>query len=102
LKNQPEVQHSLESIGNGPNRTEDTIFFSKLSRHYKKILKLKYWRGTQMFKEGDLVMITYHLMNGEMGIAIMSKDFGMGIRWCVHLTNGRDLWFPEYEMKKVV
>jgi hypothetical protein len=54
-----------------------------------------------MFKEGDLVMVTYHPMNGEMGIAVMSKDFGMGIRWCVHLTTGADLWFPEYELEKV-
>jgi len=34
-----------ENIGNGLEPAEELSSFSKLSRRYKKILKLKYWRG---------------------------------------------------------
>ena len=55
----------------------------------------------QKFKKGDLVMITYPPMDGNFAIIIGSGDFGMGIRWLVHLTGGQDLWFPEDEMVMV-
>jgi len=54
------------------------------------------------FKKGDLVMIAYPPMDGNFAIIIGSGDFGMGIRWLVHLTGGQDLWFPEDEMVMVV
>jgi len=67
----------------------------------------------QKFKKGDLVMITRppclandafaHLgtMEGEFAVIIKSKDFGMGNRWLVHLTNGQELWFPKNEMVRM-
>ena len=54
-----------------------------------------------MFKKGDLVMITYPLMEGDFAVIIKSENFGMGIRWLVHLTNGQELWFPKNEMVRV-
>jgi len=55
----------------------------------------------QKFKKGDLVMMIWPPMEGEFAVIIKSKDFGMGNRWLVHLTNGQELWFPKNEMVRM-
>ena len=53
------------------------------------------------YKKGDLVMMIWPPMEGEFAVIIKSKDFGMGNRWLVHLTNGQELWFPKNEMVRM-
>ena len=58
-------------------------------------------KNMNKFKKGDLVMMIWPPMEGNFAVIIKSKDFGMGNRWLVHLTNGQELWFPKNEMVRM-